>query len=200
MSSLVLVDSCSGAYDRAAWADNLTFLNGARLRFSPRLAHGRYGLAKPRKAARLRAEGDGSKLAARTTSRSRGTGTALPGASGDATGDHRLMNIERTTVEGDRTLALVAYVLHLVGAIAGITSIIGLIINYVKRDRYDDLFDSHHGWMIRSFWWAVVWIVIGCITIFILIGWVILFLVWLWYIYRHVRGLIALINGEPMPR
>jgi len=110
------------------------------------------------------------------------------------------MSIERTSAEGDRTLALVAYVLHLVGAIAGVTSIIGLIVNYVKCSPYDDVFDSHHRWMIRSFWWALLWIVIGVVTVFILIGWVILFLAWVWYIYRHVRGLIALINGDPMPR
>ncbi len=97
-------------------------------------------------------------------------------------------------------MAVVSYVLHLVGAVTGIASIVGLIINYVKRDRYDELFDSHHAWMIRSFWWAILWVVIGCITFIILIGWVILFLVWVWYIYRHVRGLVALLNGEPMPR
>jgi uncharacterized membrane protein len=109
------------------------------------------------------------------------------------------MSVERT-VEGDRTLLLVAYVLHLFGAIAGFTSIVGLIINYVKRDSRDELFDSHHRWMIRSFWWAILWIVIGCITLIILIGYVILFGVWVWYLYRHVRGLIAFLNGEPMPR
>ena len=54
--------------------------------------------------------------------------------------------------------------------------------------------------MMSSFWWALLWGVIGCITIIILIGWVILFVAWVWYIYRHVRGLIALLNGEPMPR
>ena len=54
--------------------------------------------------------------------------------------------------------------------------------------------------MIRSFWWALLWGVIGIVTIIILIGWAILFVVWVWYIYRHVRGLIALTNGEPMPR
>ena len=42
--------------------------------------------------------------------------------------------------------------------------------------------------------------VLGIITIFIVVGWAILFIVWVWYIYRHVRGLIALLNGEPMPR
>lgn len=110
------------------------------------------------------------------------------------------MSVEHTSVEGDRTLVVVSYVLHLVGAVAGITSIVGLVINYLKRDRYDELFDSHHAWMIRSFWWALLWGVIGVITIVILIGWAILFLVWVWYIYRHVRGLINLLNGEPMPR
>ena len=110
------------------------------------------------------------------------------------------MSIQRSSVESDRTLALVAYALHLFGAIAGIPSIVGLILNYVKRDRYDELFDSHHAWMIRSFWWALLWIVIGWITFVFLIGMVILCVAWIWYIYRHVRGLIAFLNGEPMPR
>jgi uncharacterized membrane protein len=110
------------------------------------------------------------------------------------------MSIERSTVEGDRTLAIVAYVLHLVGAVAGLTSIVGLIINYVKSDRYDELLDSHHAWMIRSFWWALLWCVIAFDTIVILIGWAILFGVWVWYNYRPVRGLIAFLNADPMPR
>jgi uncharacterized membrane protein len=109
------------------------------------------------------------------------------------------MNVEPAGTESERTLALVAYILHLVGAIAGVTSIIGLILNYVRRERYGGLLDSHHRWMIRSFWWALLWIVLGLGTMFILIGWLILGLVWLWYVYRHVRGLIALANGEPMP-
>ena len=109
------------------------------------------------------------------------------------------MSIERSSLESDRTITLIAYVLHLVGAVAGLTSIVGLIINYVKRGRYDEFFDSHHTWMIRSFWWAVLWCIVGFVTIVIVIGWAILFFVWVWYIYRHVRGLIALINGEAMP-
>ena len=32
------------------------------------------------------------------------------------------------------------------------------------------------------------------------VGFVILGVAWIWYVYRHVRGLIALLNGEPMPR
>jgi uncharacterized membrane protein len=103
------------------------------------------------------------------------------------------------STESERTVVLIAYALHLFGAIAGITSIAGLILNYVRRYQYGEPFTSHHRWMIRSFWWAVFWIVLGIITSFIFIGFAICFLAWVWYIYRHVRGLIALTNGESMP-
>jgi uncharacterized membrane protein len=109
------------------------------------------------------------------------------------------MTTTETGLQADRTLVFVAYVLHLVGAIAGVTSIAGLIVNYVQRGHTDEVIDSHHRWMIASFWWGLLWIVIGFLTIVLVVGWVILFLAWLWYIYRHVRGLIALVNGEPLP-
>ena len=100
----------------------------------------------------------------------------------------------------NRTMALVAYVLHLFGAIAGIPSIIGLILNYVSRRDYGDIASSHHSWMIRSFWWALLFVVIGWITHWILIGYVIWVATWCWYVYRHVRGLVALVNDEALPR
>jgi uncharacterized membrane protein len=109
------------------------------------------------------------------------------------------MNAVATSVEADRTFTLASYVLHLIGAVVGITSIIGLILNYLKRGTSGEALDSHHTWMIRSFWWAILWSVIGFITLVIGIGVAILVITWIWYIYRHVRGLIALANGEPMP-
>jgi uncharacterized membrane protein len=129
-----------------------------------------------------------------------GTAAALPGRFAATGRGMKSMSIERSSVESDRTLALVAYGLHLFGAIAAVPSIVGLIVNYVKRNDYDELFDSHHSWMIRSFWWAILWCVLGFVTLVIGVGFVILFVAWLWYIYRHVRGLIALLNGEPLPR
>lgn len=98
-----------------------------------------------------------------------------------------------------RTVTLIAYVLHLAGAIAGVPSLIGLVVNYFERSKFGGRIDSHHRWMIRSFWWALVWIIVGCLTTFLLVGWLILGLTWLWYVYRHVRGLISLLHGEPMP-
>ena len=98
-----------------------------------------------------------------------------------------------------RTMILACYILHLVGAITALPSIIGLVLNYLNRAEAGELPGSHHRWMIRSFWWAILWLVVGYATVLLVVGWLILGLAWLWYLYRHIRGLINLVNGEPMP-
>jgi uncharacterized membrane protein len=95
-------------------------------------------------------------------------------------------------------MALIAYVLHLIGSVTGLVSIGALILNYMRRDQYGDALASHHRFMIRTFWWTVLWLVIGWLTLFMLIGWAICFAAWCWYVYRHIRGLVALVNGEAM--
>jgi len=100
--------------------------------------------------------------------------------------------------DSERATVLIAYVLHLIGSIAAIPSLIGLLLNYLKRSEVDALLASHHRWMIRTFWWALLWVVIGWVTTVVLVGWLILGVAWLWYVYRHVLGLIRLANGESM--
>ncbi len=116
------------------------------------------------------------------------------------------------------TLTHVMYALHAFSALAGITtaafvvtafltgwpSIIAVIINYVKRDAVRGTFlDSHFSWQLRTFWWALLWVVIAAVLIATFIGIVVglplLVLVGLWVIYRIVRGWIALANREAMP-
>ena len=116
------------------------------------------------------------------------------------------MRTRTSSIDTDRTLVVIAYVLHLIGAIAGITSLIGLLINYFHDSRsyyggyHEALAENHHRWMIRSFWWALLWIIIGWLTTVLLFGWVILGITWLWYLYRHLRGLLALLADRPLPR
>lgn len=99
----------------------------------------------------------------------------------------------------DNAAALIAYVLHLIGAVTALPSLIALVINYVKRGDGSPIADSHHAWMIRSFWWALLWWIIGALTWIFLIGMAIIGLSWLWYLYRHLRGLLALLDDRPMP-
>jgi len=102
------------------------------------------------------------------------------------------------TIEQDRTVVLAAYILHLVGAIAGVPSLIGLLLNYLKRHDCAEPLASHHRWMIRSFWWALLWALLGVVLIFVVVGWLVILIAWVWYLYRHVRGLVSLLNGSPM--
>ena len=121
--------------------------------------------------------------------------------------------------EGLVTLTHVLYGLHAFSAITGLTSaafivtaflsgwpsIIAVIINYVKRNEVHGTYlDSHFGWQIRTFWYAVVWFVIGAVLIATLLGIVIgvplLVVVGLWVLYRIVRGWITLADRKPMPQ
>jgi uncharacterized membrane protein len=108
------------------------------------------------------------------------------------------MNASSVSVRSESTVAWIAYFLHLIGAVAGLTSIVGLILNYVRRNQYGDPLVSHHHYMIRSFWWGLLWLALGIVTTPIFIGWAICGIAWVWYVYRHVRGMIALANDEPM--
>jgi uncharacterized membrane protein len=93
--------------------------------------------------------------------------------------------------------------------LTGWPSIIAVIINYVKRpDARGTWLDSHFGWQIRTFWYTLLWVVIGAIA-FALLWWVLglgILLgaaIWaiagLWVIYRIARGWLALSSRKPMP-
>jgi len=94
----------------------------------------------------------------------------------------------------------------IIGAfLIGWPSIIAVILNYVKRgDARGTWLESHFRWQIRTFWFGLLWVllcllfVIGTLGIGILIAWLPLGIVSLWFIYRIVRGWIALNDGRQM--
>jgi uncharacterized membrane protein len=94
----------------------------------------------------------------------------------------------------------------IVGAfLTGWPSIIAVILNYVKRgDVRGTWLESHFRWQIRTFWFGLLWIamcvlfVIGTFGIGLLIAWLPMGLVGLWFIYRIVKGWMALSERRPM--
>ncbi len=98
-------------------------------------------------------------------------------------------------------LTLVVYVLQAVTFFTGIGAIIGLIINYLKREEVrGTIYDSHFHWQIRTFWGALLGGAIGWISASLLVGFVILFLLFLWYLYRIIKGFLYLNEGKPLPQ
>ena len=93
-----------------------------------------------------------------------------------------------------------------VGAfLTGWPSIIAVILNYVKRrDARGTWLESHFRWQIRTFWFGLLWV--GICSLFVLvtfgigivIAWLPLAFVGLWFVYRIVRGWVALRDGREM--
>ncbi len=98
-------------------------------------------------------------------------------------------------------LALIVYVLQAASLFSGsLTLFAGVIINYVRmEDVRGSWLESHFRWQTKTFWYTLLWIVIGGVTTLFLIGWVILLAVSLWLIYRVVKGWVYLNEYRTMP-
>jgi len=99
-----------------------------------------------------------------------------------------------------RSITQVVYLLYALSYFTGVTAIVGIIINYVKlEDVAGTWLESHFRWQIRTFWYGLLWAVIGAITAFVLVGFAILFANFVWIIYRIIKGWLNLRDGKPMP-
>jgi uncharacterized membrane protein len=120
--------------------------------------------------------------------------------------------------EGLITLTHVIYGLHAFSALTGLLSsaliltaflsgwpsIIAVILNYVKRsDVRGTWLDSHFGWQIRTFWFALLFFLAGAMAFATLLGIPVAVVIWIgtgiWVLYRIVRGWMALTEKKPMP-
>jgi len=135
------------------------------------------------------------------------------------------MNANTGNLEPDASLVKlshVTYALHALGLaigafgastvigafVFGWPSIIAVIINYVKRgEARGTWLESHFRWQIRTFWFALLWVILvaivcGLLTI-VIVGFAIwavgLFVLGLWAIYRIARGWMRLNDRRPMP-
>src|SRR6476659_6598728 len=77
------------------------------------------------------------------------------------------------------TGALVAYILFGIAALVGfaghgflsVVGIVGVILAYVSRgDSRGTWVESHLTWLIRTFWWSLLWNCLGWIVAVTLIG------------------------------
>jgi len=115
------------------------------------------------------------------------------------------------------TVANVVYALHTLAIVVGLVgsativgsfvgsvpSIIAVILNYVKRgDARGTWVASHYRWQIRTFWFALLWAIIGwaliLTVVLIVIGVPVLIALTLWLIYRIARGWLRLRDHRPM--
>ena len=105
-------------------------------------------------------------------------------------------------------VALASSGLPLVAPLTGIVGLIAVIVCYVKRsDAVGTWVASHFTWLIRTFWWSLLWAIVGWLVLLtlglILIGIPIAVAIWfvagLWVIYRVVRGYLLFKDSKPIP-
>ncbi len=112
-------------------------------------------------------------------------------------------------------LTHIIYALHAFSAVMGVISsaavvtaflsgwpsILAVVLNYVKRsDVRGTHLESHFRWQIRTFWFALVWLVVATFLVITVIGiplaWLIVVITGVWVLYRITRGWLALNDGR----
>ena len=120
--------------------------------------------------------------------------------------------------DGLVTLTHVIYGLHAFTVITGLLtpmfivtafltgwpSILAVILNYIKRNEASGTYlESHFRWQIRTFWFALVWVLVGWMLVFTLVGIPVAFMlamgVGVWVLYRVARGWLTLNDKLAMP-
>jgi len=97
-------------------------------------------------------------------------------------------------------LTHIIYGLFALGVISvvflGAGAVASLVVAYLKRgDAAGTVYAAHFDWVIKTFWWGLLWILISLILTLIFIGWITGLVALVWIIYRLAKGWLALLSG-----
>ena len=137
-------------------------------------------------------------------------------------GDNMNNNNQRSSLITYNHITYLLYVLSYFTA--GLLWIVPIFMNYAKRREADGTWlATHFDWQIKTFWYSIVWFVVGVgIITFALgsfgvsmmadsgniavgsvllasLGFIVMGVTFIWHLYRIVRGWIALADGRPVP-
>ncbi len=110
-----------------------------------------------------------------------------------------------------RSVGIVSYVLHAIVAIGALLPgvqasivllIVAVIVDLVKRDEAAGTWQAtHFSWRLRSVLWCGVLYVVTLPLwfLFIIPGWIAWCAISIWFLYRIVRGWLAMNDRRPMP-
>lgn len=111
-----------------------------------------------------------------------------------------------------KTLGHVSYLLHTIVAVSAVlpgaqASVLLLLVAFIldlvkKSDAQGTWQESHFSWRIRSVLWAGgLYLVTAPLWLFLIVpGWIAWTLISIWFLYRVVRGWMALNSNRPMPQ
>lgn len=101
--------------------------------------------------------------------------------------------------EALRKMAHIAYGLYAAAVLFPVTAVAGVILAYLKQNEAQGTWlATHFRWLIRTFWFMLLWSAIGMVLFFAMVGWLVFLVAALWYIYRVVLGWVSLAERRPM--
>ncbi|HPH15465.1 MAG TPA: hypothetical protein PLC34_16770 [Burkholderiaceae bacterium] len=121
-----------------------------------------------------------------------------------------VITIDSEKAQQLKTVGWVSYILHLIVAVGAIIPggqagavllIIALVMDLVKKDEAQGTWQaSHFSWRIRSVIWAGILYLITSPLWLLLIapGWIAWGLISIWFLYRIVRGMVAMNKSQPV--
>ena len=121
-----------------------------------------------------------------------------------------VITIDSEKAQQLKTVGWVSYILHLIVAVGAIIPggqagavllIIALVMDLVKRDEAQGTWQaSHFSWRIRSVIWAGILYLITSPLWLLLIapGWIAWGIISIWFLYRIVRGMVAMNKSQPV--
>ncbi len=110
------------------------------------------------------------------------------------------MNLITNDPDKPYKIALTIYILQAAGLVFGLPFIIAVIMHYCvdKEPIKGTWLASHFQWQIRTFWYGLLWGLLGLISFWIFVGFIILILDLIWVIYRIAKGWIFLYERKPL--
>jgi uncharacterized membrane protein len=118
------------------------------------------------------------------------------------------VNAVSEKAEDLKTVGWVSYLLHLIVAVAAVIPganvgvallVIALVIDLVKKGDAEGTWqESHFSWRIRTVIWAgILYVVtIPLWLLFVIPGWIAWGIISIWFLYRIVRGMVAMNNSQ----
>lgn len=100
-----------------------------------------------------------------------------------------------------RTLTHVTYGLFALGFLTsgflGVATLAGVVLIYIKRsDTAGTLYAAHFDWLLRTFWWSILWLALSAITTVVFVGWLGIVATLVWVLYRLIKGWLSLLSGS----
>ncbi len=109
------------------------------------------------------------------------------------------MEVTHPTEQSLKNMALIGYILLAASFVVGVTAIAAVVIGHIKLSEAEGTWlHSHFRWQVRTFWFGLLWSILGLITFFLIIGYFVLVANVVWIVYRIARGWLNLAENRAM--